>query len=46
MGDPSILFKNVGLAMGKFGVKERFDIGVEEFEQIWRVNCGLIFFLT
>jgi NAD(P)-dependent dehydrogenase (short-subunit alcohol dehydrogenase family) len=43
---PSILFKNVGLAMGKFGVKEIFDLGVEEFEQIWPVNCGLTFFLT
>jgi hypothetical protein len=31
MGDPSILFNNAGLTMGKPGVKEISDIKMEEF---------------
>jgi 3-oxoacyl-[acyl-carrier protein] reductase len=46
MGDPSILFNNAGLTMGKSGVKEISDINIEEFEQTWRANCGSTFLLT
>ncbi|KIW14913.1 hypothetical protein PV08_07698 [Exophiala spinifera] len=46
MGDPTILFNNAGMTMGKSGVKDVSEISVEEFEQTWRGNCGTAFLLT
>jgi 3-oxoacyl-[acyl-carrier protein] reductase len=46
MGDPSILFNNAGLTMGKSRAKEISGINIEEIEQACRANCGLTFLLT
>ncbi|KAL6247519.1 hypothetical protein RBB50_005865 [Rhinocladiella similis] len=46
LGQPSILFNNAGMTMGKSGVKDISEISVEEFEKTWRGNCGTAFLLT
>ena len=44
--NPTILFNNAGLNMGKSGVKDISEVSVEEFEGAWRANCGTAFLLT
>ena len=46
MGNPTILFNNAGLTLGKSGVKSIADISVDDFESTWRANCGTAFLLT
>lgn len=46
MGNPTILFNNAGLTLGKSGVKSIQDISIEDFENTWRANCGTTFLLT
>lgn len=46
MGNPTILFNNAGLTMGKSGVKDISEITIEDFESTWRANCGTAFLLT
>jgi len=46
LGEPTILFNNAGLTLGKSGIKEISEVTVEEFEQTWRANCGSTFLLT
>ncbi|KIW59510.1 hypothetical protein PV05_03954 [Exophiala xenobiotica] len=46
MGQPTILFNNAGLTLGKSGVKDISEITIEDFEQTWRANCGTAFLLT
>jgi 3-oxoacyl-[acyl-carrier protein] reductase len=46
MGNPTILFNNAGLTLGKSGVKDIGQITIEDFEATWRANCGTAFLLT
>jgi 3-oxoacyl-[acyl-carrier protein] reductase len=46
MGNPSILFNNAGLTLGKSGVQSIQDISIEDFEATWRANCGTAYLLT
>jgi 3-oxoacyl-[acyl-carrier protein] reductase len=45
-GNPSVLFNNTGLTLGKSGVKSIQDISVEDFERTWCANCGTAYLLT
>lgn len=41
MGHPDVLFNNAGLTGSAIGMKGNIaDVGVEEFEHIWRANTG------
>ncbi|KAK5089680.1 hypothetical protein LTR70_001530 [Exophiala xenobiotica] len=46
LGQPSILFNNAGLTLGKSGVKDISEISVEDFEKTWRCNCATSYLLT
>ena len=46
MGNPSVLFSNAGLTLGKSRVKSIQDISVEDFERAWCANCGTAYLLT
>jgi 3-oxoacyl-[acyl-carrier protein] reductase len=44
--DPTILFNNAGLTIGKHGVTSASEVTVDQFEATWRANCGSAFLLT
>jgi len=46
LGQPSILFNNAGLTLGKSGIQDISEISIEDFEKTWRANCGTSFLLT
>lgn len=46
MGNPTILFNNAGLTLGKSGIKDISEISVEDFEITWRANCATSYLLT
>lgn len=46
MGQPTILFNNAGLTLGKSGIKDISEISIEDFENTWRANTGSAYLLT
>lgn len=46
MGDPTILFNNAGLTLGKSGVKDISEVSIDDFENTWRANTGSAYLLT
>jgi 3-oxoacyl-[acyl-carrier protein] reductase len=46
MGNPTILYNNAGLTLGKHGLSKVEEITIDEFEETWRANCGSAYLLT
>ena len=46
MGNPTILFNNAGLSLGRTNIKSISEISIDEFERTWRANTGQAYLLT